>query len=187
MRVEIDEGLLRDRRIGSTRVLSGSRPTDFPDENHLIVPGQRIGPANLGTNVKDLAAIFDIGDAGDAGDGLMSFLWLSRDFPPVAVMGTLTTECKDWTQDGCRILGIIVVGSEYATVSGLHVGVLQKQVQDILGEPNRIFTSKDSHTHTILYSAGISFIVRDNDKTGEHRVEAIIVRFPNCLKNVPCT
>lgn len=77
------------------------------------------------------------------------------------------------------------VGLEYATAEGLHVGMLENQVRDVLGEPNRIIMEKDAHL--LLYSSGILFDV--NDKSGDdyQKVTQIYVRPSNCLKEVPCT
>lgn len=161
----------------------------LPDDNHLIVPGQRVGAIKLGAaRWKDLNAVLTLSDMSDVRKGTVEVLWSSRDPKPATFATILTAECgKVSTQDKCRVLEILVAGSpEYATAEGLHIGVPEKQVRDILGEPNRSDRlSQPPYFLTLMYSSGISFSM--SDETGEYRVETISVRPPNCLKDVPCT
>lgn len=162
-----------------------------PANDHLIVPGLRIGPFKLGANVKNLIGVFDPIDMNQINDGkVVVILWYSRTPGRRSTIVTFTTpECANTftaTLPKCKILEAYVTDDPgYVTAEGLHTGVLEKQVRGALGEPNRIITDGDSHA--LVYSSGILFHVSDKPGDNYQRVVEIYVRPPNCLTDVPCT
>ena len=177
---------------------AGARQTS-PDDNHLIVPGQRIGPVKLGTfrcDLSDLSAwlrIVDVTRIVDMSEpsktGKVGIMWFSQDSTPAepttAFVITIVDECKDRSaQDTARLLQIdILYDHAFATADGLHIGASEKQVRGVLGEPNREVRF-NLHTRALMYSSGIYFVVSDSG--GEYKVTDIAVRAPNCVEDEPC-
>lgn len=173
-----------------------------PDDNHLIVPGQQIGPIKLGGTIEDaLAALGRPLAATDRSVGTaVLIVWSSRPFPFWSRLGAWTTrECLDppsFSTRKCRILEAFLIEDmqyataeglpQYATAEGLHVGVLEQQVRDVLGEPTRIDRGTKGVSHALLYASGIEFWVSDRPGGDYQRVTVISVRPQKCWDNKPC-
>ena len=187
-----------------TNMSPAPAPQTPPDDNHLIVPGQRIGPIKLGANIKDVMAVLGRPiDVADIISGEPIFIgWSSiqssggtPQFRPGRTLGTwVTLECNDpqtLNTPKCRILEIVVFDPDYATAEGLHVGVPEERVRNVLGEPDRVIKGGgvalgNENSHSLLYAAGILFSVNDDPRMPTGKVGQIDVRPRNCLKGDPC-
>ena len=172
---------------------AATAPTSAAND-HLIVPGQRIGPIKLGDNINDAVMAFGSPfEAGDASSGKpIPIAWVSATRTNgQTVIGVMATpECantRTFKGPPCRILQVMVNDPEYATVEGLHVGVLESQVRGALGEPNRVVSETARVSHSLRYASGILFWVNDAPDPQSQRVEYIYVRPRNCLTDLPCT
>lgn len=147
--------------------------------DHLILAGERIGPAKLGANIKDGLVHAVLGPTSlFLEDRLDFFMWDSEDKARKGSFGVTTTP-------EFKILAIIVNGDPvYATPEGLHVGVPEKRVRDVLGEPSRTITTQGKGL-SLQYSSGILFSVDYESGTDYRKVTQILIVSRNCFSNAP--
>ncbi len=110
-------------------------------------------------------------------DHVLLFDWNSGDKPTRGSLGVVTTS-------EFQILAVMVSGDpEYATPEGLHVGIPEKQVRDVLGEPSRTVT--EGKGLSLQYSSGILFSVDYEPGTDYRKVTLIAIISRTCFRNMP--
>jgi len=127
-----------------------------PPVDHLIVPGQRIGPLMLNGTIEDIAKLFgpgiEKGPSAWPGQGAMLHAW---DSAGVWVISDKTSG---------NLLWISIEPNEFAhwntytTMDGLRIGVSESEIAAAMGKPERIV---DENGMRSLYydSRGIRFIL----------------------------
>jgi len=115
--------------------------------------------------------------------GVVAVIRAHEDFPEKPT--TLVTVFRNCLpgQAQTSLLEIAFDDTAFATSDGLRIGVLETQVREVLGEPNREARG-DGNTRLLLYTSGIAFVVGDSE--GQSKVKVITVRRPNCLEEEPC-
>lgn len=140
--------------------LTGQRDMNY---DHLIVPGERIGPVGLGTKVSDV--VQHLGEPDDAWRSTFRGPGYNSD----EVYYSYQDECIQFTwmdsgveptvENGLR--GINVTCGKWSTVDGLHVGMPIKDVIEHLGA--YCPSNRDDGSLLVVTKEGIWFEAPDRN------------------------
>lgn len=141
--------------VGVPKERCGASPT-APPADHLIVPGQRIGPLLLKGSIEDIMALFgpgiEKGPTSWPGEGAVLHVW---DAAGVWVISDKASGNLLWISIEPNSFAR---WDTYATTDGLRIGVGESEVVAALGQPER---SLDEGGMRSLYydRLGIRFIL----------------------------
>jgi cell division septation protein DedD len=112
----------------------------------LIVPGQGVGPVQLGRPIRDqLARLGPTKGISQLGDGTRMYRWFEP--PSNTGIGVRTN------QNGMVVMVWVINDARYATKEGLHVGSTEAEVVSALGAPTRVEANAQAKTKTLIYES----------------------------------
>jgi hypothetical protein len=151
--------------LGAIGPLSAAAQTD---DDHLIVPRQRIGAVALDESAAEL--IGKLGAPGSVWPGsVKTYNWDS-------LSATVT-------KDGAYATQICTTSPVYATAEGVHPGSTRQSVTDLLGPPRyaRVFTAWWTLSYTNLYWPGLTVSIHLKGFEADNQVWKICVNHSAAL------
>jgi hypothetical protein len=134
------------------------------ENDHLIVPWQRIGPVTLGMTASDLVRI--LGEPTQKNRDLIVTLYYWKD--------DLTVTVKN---DTATVTQICALSPDYATPQGLHPGLSETAVTALLGEAqnSRLYRGWWKLSYTNLSWGGLMVSIPLTGFTSDHSVSTVCV------------
>ena len=128
---------------------SSQAPAPSPSEGVaplLIVPGQSVGPVQLGKPIRELMArLGPMKGVTQLGDGTRMYRW----FEPPSNTGIGVRI----NGNGTVLMVWVINDARYATKEGLHVGSTEAEVVSALGTPTRVESNSQAKTKTLIYES----------------------------------
>lgn len=144
--------------------LCSSGPSARADNDHLIVPWQRIGPVTLGMNAAALIDTLGKPTQTMRGPFVSVYVWNN----------SLAVYIKT---DGSYVTQICALTAAYATAEGVRPGVADHAVTDLLGPPqnSRVYSRWSLLSYTDLFWPGLMVSVPLKGFDNNHAVREVCV------------
>jgi outer membrane protein assembly factor BamE (lipoprotein component of BamABCDE complex) len=134
------------------------------ENDHLIVPWQRIGPVTLGMTAEDVVLLLGAPTQKNQARYVTVYYWKDN------LSVTARTDSSDVTQ-------ICALSPDYATVQGLRPGLSDTSVSALMGEPqnSRVYHGWWKLSYIKLFWGGLMVNVPLSGFDDDHSVQSVCV------------
>ncbi len=134
------------------------------ENDHLIVPWRRVGPVLLGMTAEEVIRILGEPTQKNASPVVTVYHW--RDELSVTVKS-----------DTSYVTQICAIGADYATAQGLHPGLPEIAVTQLMGEPknSRLYHGWWTMSYTNFFWGGLMVSVPQTGFSANHSIRSICV------------